>query len=89
MSRAGWVYRSDPGAGTSPPAAPGPIVVDVPPPVSERRAAPQPAPAPSLSQQLSYGALTLGIGAAMLPLVMTMIVVLVPMRWLFGGSNER
>jgi hypothetical protein len=36
---------------------------------------------------LSYGALTLG--AAMLPFMVTMIVMLAPVHWLFAGSERR
>ena len=54
-------------------------------------AAPAAAPAssPSLIPGLSYGVLTLGLGAAMLPLVVTMIVMLAPVRWLWGASSDR
>jgi len=91
------VYRADPGATGIRPAAPELPIVDIAPlgaaqPIQKSKS-PKPDSSSSSSsfspQQLSYGAVSLGIGVVMLPMVMTMIVVLLPVGWLFGTSERR
>jgi hypothetical protein len=94
------VYRSDedrdaaiaPAAAA--PAPPELVVVEVLPPRSWRQAPDPPNPEPSASpsqlpQRISYGALSFGLSAMMLPLVVTMFVVMLPVRWLFGTGESR
>jgi hypothetical protein len=88
------VYRSDAAAAVSNPHPEGlPAVVTLSPGhqwqsvVPRSRAALPPSPSPLL--RLPYRALTLGLGAAMLPLVVTAIVMIAPVRWLWGPSERR
>lgn len=87
------MYRSDAAAGAPVPPLEGQPAVLQHPTRDERSpaapAAAAPPPSPSLVPGLSYGVLSLGLGAAMLPFVVTMVVMLAPMRWLWGASSDR
>lgn len=63
------------------------MVIDVP---AVRPTPPlMPASAPPEPTRPAVTVLSFGIGVAMAPFVMTMIVILAPMRWLFGTPDRR
>ncbi len=83
-TQAGWVYRSD-----SPADKPAAPVVEVIPPGrgTLRRIPPEPPAQDPAAATLPLSALSFGLGVAMLPMFAALFVMLVPMRWLLGGSS--
>ena len=73
--------------------APGPEVELIPPGRSVLQRIPPQEPAARTGDveaaMLPLTALSIGLGAAMMPVFATMFVLLVPVRWMFGESTRR
>jgi len=70
--------------------APGPEVELIPPGRSLQRIPPQEAARRHVeAPTLTLTALSIGLGAVMMPIFATMFVMLVPVRWMFGEPTRR